>query len=841
MSRLVGVAGWRFFVRHPWQLALAILGVALGVAVVTGVDLAGSSARRSFDLSREAVVGRSTHQIISQQGRIAETVYATLRLDGGVRAAAPVIAGRVRVRDAEPVMLNLMGVDPFAEAPFRDYVRTGGNTDFDLTRFLTEPGAFLATRELAARLGIGLDEPIVVQTSAGRSGMRLAGWLEVDEARRGLLADYMIADLATAQEVLGRPGQLSHIDLIIGTLEESRIRDLLPAGVDLVTTAGQTRSVHEMTRAFRINLLALSLLALVVGAFLIYSTMSFLVVQRRAVIGTLRTMGVTRRQLFGNVLRESMLIGVPGTVIGLALGWLLGAGLTGLVVRTIDDLYFRLELGTLQLDATALVKGALLGLGVTCVAALGPAFEAAAVPPRAVLSRASLERRARRRLPALALIAVGVALLGVSAIRFLPGSLVAGFAGLFAIIAAGALLAPPAIAALVRLILAVAGARLTLPIRMAVRGVSASLSRTGVAVAALMVAVATVIGVGVMVGSFRQSVDHWLQRSLTADVYLSLDEAYHAAGEDASAMVERLLATDVIGSVSRQVRTRLRTESDEIRVWGLDPGRSDWGLEVIDGEPIAARGAFERGDAVVVSEPFARRRGLAPDDTLVLPAPDGARSFQVAAVFRDYTSDRGVVAVYLPVFRRVWGMQRLDGVGLFATSGVDAGAVKIAAERVVGDAPGATVAANAEIRTISLSIFDRTFTITRVLQFLVGVVAFLGILSALQSLQMERVRELAVLRALGWTPAQVRQLVIGQTTLLGSSAGLLAVPLGLLLAFVLIDVINTRAFGWSMGFHAEPGVIGQGLLVAVTAAVLGGLYPAWRAGQRRPAVDLRDE
>jgi putative ABC transport system permease protein len=463
------------------------------------------------------------------------------------------------------------------------------------------------------------------------------------------------------------------------------------------------------------------------------------------------------------------------------------------------------------------------------------------VPPRAVLSRASLEKHARQRLPALAAAALAVALAGLLAVRLLPGSLLAGFAGLFAVIAAGALLAPPAITGLVWLILAALGARLALPVRMAIRGVSASLSRTGVAVAALMVAVATVIGVGVMVGSFRMSVDQWLQNSLRADVYLSLDESFHAAGTDVETLVERLLAAGPVGDISRQVRSRLRTDDGEIRVWGLDPGAGDWGLELLAKASGAPRQGFESGEAVLISEPFARRRDLAAGDRVELPAPDGPRTFVVAAVFRDYTSDQGVVAVYLPVFRQIWQVDRLDGLGLFAAPGFDAGAVKSAAERVIGGAPGVALAANAEIRAISLSIFDRTFTITRVLQFLVGVVAFLGILSALQSLQMERVRELAVLRALGWTPSQVRQLVIGQTTMLGASAGLFAVPLGLVLALMLIEVINTRAFGWSMGMHIESGVIAQGLAMAVTAAVLGGLYPAWRAGQRRPAADLRDE
>lgn len=847
MSRLVQRAGWRFFLRHPWQLALAISGVALGVAVVTGVDLAGGAALRAFDLSREAVTGRATHQLIPQDGRLDESVYLTLRLDGTAPVSAPVVQGRVRVGDRAgdppgdqaPLMLTLMGIDPLAEGPFRDYAGTRG--DVDLGPLMTEPGTVLGTRELAARLGIGMGDRFGVFADGRDTELRLTGWLEPEPERRAVLEDFLLADIATAQEVLGMLGQLSHVDLILTPAEVDVVASAIPAELELTATAARSRSMSEMTRAFRINLLALSLLALLVGAFLIYSTMSFLVVQRRTVIGTLRTLGVSRAQLFVSVLRESLLVGIPGTVIGMVFGWMLGAGLTRLVVRTIDDLYFQLEFAGMHLDPAALSKGVLLGLGVTLAASLAPAAEAAAVPPRSVLSRASLERRARRRLPWL-MLGAGVSLIsGLGLIRFGPPSLAVGFLGLLCVILAAAFAAPPAIVAMTAIIGRLAGHRLDMPSRMAVRGISSTLSRTGVAVAALMVAVAAVVGVGVMVGSFRVSVDNWLQQSLRADLYISLDEAWYAGGRDADALAADIEASPHVAEVTRSVRHRLETGGEQTRLWALDPGAGDWGFDLLQGEAAAAREAFLSGSAVWLSEPFARRRQLAVGDALELITADGPRRFSVAAVFRDYTSDRGVVALYLPAFRAAWGIQRLGGLGLIAADGASPAQLRQVADRALGDAAGVQVASNVEIRAVSLAIFDRTFTITRVLQVLVGIVAFLGILSALQSMQMERVRELAVLRALGWTPAQVQRLVITQTGLLGAAAGILAAPLGLLLALFLVEVINLRAFGWSMGFHPDAATLGQGLLLAVAAALLGGIYPARRSGQRRPALDLRDE
>ncbi len=838
MSRLVARAGRRFFVRHPWQLALAIVGVAMGVAVVTGVDLAGGAARKAFDASREAVAGKATHQIVSRAGTFDETLFHRLLVDAGMEPMAPVLEGRIATDSGR--VLTLTGIDPFSEPPFRNF-GTSARSGNAAVRLLTEPGTVLSTPATARELDIGLGDSLPI-TAAGRtSAVILAGFLEPDASREPILNDYLFADLATAQEVLGQIGKLSRIDLILDRAPPGAFEDLLDNGTEIVSTTARSRNMEEMTRAFRVNLLALSLLALLVGAFLIYSTMSFLVVQRRNVIGTLRTIGVSRRQLFWSVLQESLLVGVPGTVVGLALGWLLGRGLTALVVRTIDDLYFRLQVAGVPVEWSLLGKGLLLGLGVTVAASLGPAWEAARVSPRTVLSRASLEGQALRRAPMLVITAAAVLVLAALVLTAGTGSLVSGFAGMFAVIVAAALLTPPLIVALMSTLLEMSRKVADVSLRMAVRGVTASLSRTGVSVAALMVSVATVIGVGLMVGSFRASVDQWLAQSLRSDVYISLDEVWYADGGDGDRLAARLAALPEVANVSRSTRTRLAGSDGEIRLWALDPGSADWGLSLLAGDPDEALRSFEKGRSVLLSEPFARRLGLTVGDELELPSPAGGVRFPVAAVFRDYTSDRGVVALHMNRFRAEWGERRLDGLGLLAAPGAGVAALRRAADRLLGDARGVRVATNTEIRRVSLEVFDRTFTITRVLQVLVGIVAFLGVLSALQSLQMERVREMAVLRALGWSPAQIRRLVMSQTLLLGVTAGLLAVPLGIALAVILIRVINLRAFAWTMDFQLDWAVLAQGTLLAAVAALVGGLYPAWRSASRRPAADLRDE
>ena len=843
MSRLLARSGRRFFARHPWQLVLAVAGVALGVAVVLGVDLAGASAKRAFDASTEMVMGRATHQVLPRSGRMDDALYLELRAElrrvgEPGAAAAPSVEGALTLPGGRRVVL--LGLDPFVEAPFRDELVAFG-ADLDLAALLTQPGTVALPRPLAEALEVARGESVTAMTAAGEIELRVAGILETDPARGAAASGYAFADLATAQELLGMVGSLSRVDLIASEALAAGLAAKLPGEVELVAAAARSRATFGMTRAFRLNLTALSLLALLVGAFLIYSTMNFLVVQRTRTLGILRSVGVDRRGLLRAILAEALTIGIPGTLLGLLLGALLGSGLVGLVVQTIDDLYFRLRVDALALESLPFLKAAALGLGMTLLAALGPALEAASIPPRAVLSRASMERRSRRRLPWL-LAAAGVALL-LAALLLAAGrdSLVVSFAGLFGVFLAAACATPPATAGLMALLDRALPAGAPVPLRMAIRGTTASLSRTGVAVAALAVAVATVIGVGLMVKSFRISVDDWLRQTLVADFYLAVDEGWCRGVGGVGALSEALRALPGATEVTYSQRRRLQVGGEEWRLWAVDPGRAGLGSALLAGDPATAQARFAAGEAVLVSEPWAMRRGTRVGDDLVLPTPAGERSFPVAGVFRDYTSDRGVVALHRERYRELWQDECSEGIGVSFTPATDGEAARRAIEGVLPPGSSIWLSNNAELRSASLAVFDRTFTITRVLQVLVGLVAFLGILAALQALQLERLRETAVLRAVGWLPSQLRTLVVAQTGLLGFAAGLFAMPLGIALAGLLVFVINRRAFGWTMSFDLSSAELLQGLALAVGAALAAGIYPAWRTSRRPVAQDLREE
>lgn len=848
MSRLLLRSGARYHLRHPWQLVLALLGVTLGVAVVVAVDVAAGSSRRAFELSTEAVTGRATHAIEGGPAGVPDALYTTLRTELGLDSVAPVVDRYVRLRatDGAPDrVLRLLGVDPFAERPFRPFLAPIGG-ELDVGVLLTERAVVLGS---GTATELGLDVGDVVRVTAGtRSTSAVVGGIlePADALSRRALAELLIADVATAQELTGATS-LDRIEVRVaadgaGAARLQRVRSALPAGIRLTETEVLTGATVRMTQAFETNLMALSMVALVFGMFLIYNSVTFSLVRRRPLIALLRAQGVTTREVFALVMAEALVLGAIATVLGLAVGAALGSQLVGFVARTVNDLYFTVAVTSVDLPTLTLLKGAALGIGATLLAAALPAREASFAAPRRAMARSTLERETRRRsrrMAALGLLALAAALL----LLLVPSrNIIPGFAGIFTLILAAALLTPTATLLLSSAVAPLAA--LLGPVgRMAARAVPASLSRTAPAIAALSVALAVGIAVTIMVGSFRAGVQTWLERSLQADLYISAPD-FGASRTDAvldPALPAQLAALPGVAGLSVYRHTTLLAGDDLVRLIAvdLDP-RHRPAFELLDNTAAATWQAFEDG-AVLASEPFAWRRGVAARDVVQLPTGVGDVGVPIAAVYRDYASEHGVLFMHAHHYRELFpGDDAVTSLAVFLADGFDADAV-LAAVRALPAAGGVSARSNRGLREETMIIFDRTFVITGVLQLLALIVAFVGVTGALMALQLERGREIGVLRATGLTPAQVWSLVSGQSGLMGGIAAVLAAPLGLVMAWAMVHVINRRSFGWSFDMLVEPGAFAQALLVGAGAALLAGLYPAWRMARMPVAEGLREE
>jgi putative ABC transport system permease protein len=872
--RLLLRQGLRHHAQRPLATGLTLLGIAAGVALLAAMRLSQGTAERAFDRAVEAVAGRATHTIRGGAEGVPVATLAALTRHFGGRGVAPSVRTIARVPDAERrTVLRVLGIDPFADADVRPWAAAGrGDGGPPVFELATTKGGFVGTQELLERLGTQRGETLAITVGGRPFDAICLGALEVPDDTRAGLDDTLVVDLATAQEWTGRVDRVDRIDVRAADANE----DPNTADAELATLLGDAPGADELhvertgaagdglarlTRGFRVNVTALSLLSLLVGAFLVHETMRLSVVARRASFGTLRALGATGRAIGTAVAGEALLLGAVGSAAGAGLGIVAAQALLGPIVRTWNDHYATFALPELSIDPLELLLAFGGGTLVTVLAALTPAVAAARVPPRQVHLQASAptataERRRRdtRR-------HVGAALCVIASIWLLDdvgSAIVRGYVGILLLLTAAVLLTPTLMLFVLRAF-AWPLERLAPIVRYAARSTIAAKDHLALPLAAMVLAVASTIGMAVLVQSFRASVDGWLAQVLPADLYVSvpggvderrqplddrLVDALCAAPDSAAVTTYRRAVLPLDGAAARGLAT-------EVDVVGMDATPA-WfaGWPLLEGARTTAVEALARDadDATAgawISEPLANRGGYRLGDTLRLGSGSRAATLPIVAIHRDYGSERGEVLV-----GRDWLLRRTEApvtaLGIEVPDGAAEPTLAAAAERLRGLAAATSeqtvlVRSQRELRRSSLEVFDRTFAITGVMRVLCLIVAFFGIYAAFGALQLERAAEVGVLRCLGASRSRVLVVVLGQTALLGACAAVLAAPLGVLVGHLLANVVNRASFGWSLTeVLVPPRALVESTLLAVAAAVLAGIGPAVRFARMRPALALRE-
>jgi len=823
--------------RYPMQTGLAVLGLALGVMVFVAVDVATDGAQRAFKQSLDALSGRATHHIVAGARGLPDSLYVRLRREIGLQQSAPVVETAV---SHQKRILQVLGVDLFAEQAFRSYFARDSLRDGVWRRLLLEPGAVLIGERTAAQLGIEPDQVFDVEMNGRSVQLRRVGTLD-DATTRGI-DNVLVADIASVKELRDQPDRLSRIDLILEDEDaplRARIEQMLPADARVEAASARMRSVQELTRAFTLNLTAMSLLAVVIGVFLIYNTLHFMTLRRRTTFGILRALGVTRGELLAVILLEAGMLGALAAGLGLLAGNWIADTLLALVSRTISDLYFVVSVSEAAVSGTTIGKAFLLGLCGSLLAAGLPASEAVLSQPAHTLVRRPIERKSVNWLLPLAL--AGAALVALSLLMATTGeSLTGGYASLAMLLVGCCLAVPWLVTILARSLSRVVTHALY---RHTVVGVEAGISRIGVAEAALVVALASTIGVTLMIGSFRTAVEQWLASTLRADIYIR--PAHAVSGRDETRIdaqiIDALRNIPAIKEISQGRFVELRLDGRDVSLFAIDLAAQSYAsFSLLAASPQAWQ-AFDTQDAVFVSEPYAFHNQVSVGDVLTLPAAAGERDFNVSGIYRDYGSDRGVVMIRMSLYRELW---RDDGVSSLGVYLHEPGTMQRTMDEIhVHTAPlqQLRLRSNRDLREGSLAVFDRTFEITRVLRWLTLIVAVVAILTALSAVQLERRREMALLRSIGLTSRQLAVVLFTQTALLGFIAGLLALPTGMALSTLLVHVINRRAFGWSMDLHIAIAPLAETLVIATLVALIAGSLPVWRALRDPPALALRSE
>lgn len=833
--------------RHKLQTAMTLLGVAVGVAVVVAIRLSSDAALRQFQGTFASLTGEATHELSARTPMPPERLLELLR-EPGVEAAQPVVAGSLvipaadgsgssRRTDAErtpesapPRSLRLVGVDPFQSAPFLQLdpaavARAGGGQLF--TRLLTEPGTVAVSSATLERLGVDDGGTLTVRAAGGLVDVTLLGLNEPRLARQD--PPFALADIATAQELLGVDDGIVRFDLVLAEGVDADDLALRP-GERLRRPERRGERASSLTRAFRMNLLCLGFLAVLVGAFVAFNMAQFAVTRRRALLGRLRCMGCTARALLGAVLAEAALLGLGGGALGLAIGAGLARGLVADVTRTVSTLYGPVGGVSLpELDGLTAVGALVVGVLASVIATLLPARAAATTPPVAVAGQVREEPALPLRVPFVLALASAAVLLPTGSPILLPAMAVLG------VLLASATFCPWLLGRLLRrrpgpIVLSLAAGRLT-----------RSLGRTGVAAGALAMPLAMTIAVLVMVGSFRGEVDAWSRSVLGADVYVKpLD--FELAPDTLRIEQADIASWERRPEVLAVDRIRIAEADDELGSFVVGGGKLEMmrrrgALRVLSGpEPDVIADRLDAGE-VMISEPLARRRELGPGDTLDVITRHGSVALTVAAVFQDFSFDRGFALLAEPVFVEHFGPVPVRSAAILL---VDPDAADGFAASLLGEHPDLEVTTVARLREDVLVAFEDTFALTWVLQGIATTLALVGVLTALLCLHLERRQELGVLRALGARSRRVGALLLTEATILTGLAAALAVPTGLVLAWILVAVVNTRSFGWSFPMVVEAGPLAGVALLAVGAGLVAGIVPWIMARRTAPALLLED-
>lgn len=803
---------WR---RHPVQAACLLVGLWLATALWTGVQALNSQARDSYDRAAELFAGGAQTVLVAPGGQaFAQQHFVTLRRAGW--PVSPMLQGSVQVAGATAVRrLQLTGIEPLT-LPAGGAVETEVQDQDRLRAFMLAPGMTWIAADTLAELGL---EPGAIPTLV--DGKPLPPLHVVP----GLPPGMLLVDISQAQRLLDQADKVSQL------LVESAFaatRPPLPDTLPLVWQEGGEADLARLTDSFHLNLTALGLLAFVVGLFIVHAAAGLAMEQRRGLLQTLRACGVSLRTLLAVLLLELLVLALIGGSLGVLSGFALAALLIGDIAASLRGLYGAQVAGQLALNASWWLSGLGMSLLGTLIAG-GSSVLAAMRLPVLAWARPQAWREAQGRAIRLQTL-LGVMLLALAAVLAVWGdSLRSGFALLAGLLLGAALLLPLCLQRLLHL----AQMRPAGPVRQWFWADSQQqVSGLSIALMALLLALAANIGVGSMTEGFRQTFTSWLDQRLAADIYVRPQDAAQASA------IGRWL------DQQPQVSAQLPTWELETRVGGWPTQVSGvidhplyaqtWPLLESIADPWPPLAA---GEGALVSEQLAFRLKLSLGDTLTLDTPAGPWSLNILGRYADYGNPKVQLLVSAAGLQKRWPDQPVSGIGVLANP--DSAAPLVKGLRDAFDLGDSRVIDQAALKAYSQTIFEQTFAATAALNTLTLGVAAVALFTSLLGLADSRLSQLAPLWAMGLQPAQLAALSVAQMLMLAAFTCLLAIPLGLVLAWCLVEVVNVQAFGWRLPWHWFPGQWLTLVLLALLAVLLASIGPAWRILRTGPTRLLR--
>ncbi|HEX4772000.1 MAG TPA: FtsX-like permease family protein [Bryobacteraceae bacterium] len=829
---------------EPIRAALTCFAVALGVAVIVAIDLAGKSAASSFHSSLETLAGKNDLAITATAG-VDELVLGQLAQLPYPFELTPRIEDFATV-DGRGAAIPFFGLDLVGMTN-----QTALPSALQWKQPQQSPDADAIPLWVTTGLRLPVGKHIRLLINSQLQEFVIAGNLPAQKYG-GDQQDLFITDIGYAQIATGKAGKLDRIYVKTpanGSLSHWRavLSARLPAGTIVSPQGAATDQNRKMLSAFRWNLRALSYVAVLVGGFLIYNTISISVVRRRADIGVVRALGGTRAELLWAFLLEALLFAGIGGGFGVLLGRVMAVGAASLVGSTVESLYVTNVPAPVHLSLGSVANGVAIGVGVSLLAALAPASEAARVSPIEAVARGRWEFVNTQRSRWLWRFALGLLVLSAVFTKTPPvmGAPAFGYAAVLLLVMGTSLLIPNIISWSAAGFTAFLQRLLGVEAVLAMQSLRSSLGRTAVLTAALATAVAMAAAVGIMVGSFRETVEVWLNSELTADFYLRPPGSAAADRHPtmSAAIADALERIPGVAAVDRFRAYPITYEGLPATFAGGEAAKPKGrgAIRFLPGENTAEiLSKLNTGDYAVVSEPFANKHNVRPGSELRLPLGGAIRRFQVLGVYYDYSTERGFIVVDRSTLLKYLPDPAASNVAVYLEPHADASAVRRSINQALGG-QSVLVFSNGSLRRGAITLFDQTFRITYALELVAVIVAVLGIAGALLALVIDRRREFALLRFLGASQPQIRRIILCEAGLLGLLANGIGIVLGTLLSLILIFVINKQSFGWTIQFHWPVALVLAMLGGIYIATLLAGLYPARIAARLDPIEAIHEE
>jgi putative ABC transport system permease protein len=795
----------RQFLHAGGRAFLSALAIALGVALGYAVQLVNQAAVGELTAGVRSLSGEADLEVRGGRAGFPEALYAELARLPGVAAAAPVLEVEAGIPGGEHT-IRLIGIDP---------LRTG----------MIQPGLFAADPGL--RLELLKPDVVAVSPSVDLKVLQVVAGLETLRLNVAgtvpLRGNAALADIATVQWRFGRLGELNRVDLRLAAgvdreAMRARIAALLPPGVHVSTLDAVEESGANLSRAYRVNLGVLALVALFTGGFLVFSAQALEVARRRREHALLRVLGLSRGGLLRLVLAEAALLGVLGGAAGVALGYGLARAAAEVGGGDLGAGYFRgiaPEIGFSWAGAALYV---LAGVVVALLGALLPALDAARAAPAQSLKAGDEQRmfaRSVRLWPGLLLFAAAAVLVQFKAVGGIP---VFGYLAIACLLIGGVFLMPWVSRALLEKI----KTPVNIPTALALAQLRGAPGQAMVSLAAIVASFSLMAAMAIMVASFRSSVDAWLGAVLPADLYFRTTQAGETGWIDPG-LEARVRALPQVERVTfiRSGRIVLDPAKPPVALLardldGLSPPAVGEGYERRAGDPPAAW----------VSEAAANLYGYAPGQRFEIPLAGNNRPFVVAGIWRDYARQFGAIVVEREAYAAITGDRRANDAAIWLKPGATESEAAAALRALPGGAL-LEIAGPGEIRRRSLAIFDRSFAVTYALEAVAVLVGLFGLSSSVAAIVLSRRREFGMLRHLGMTRRQVGAMLAAEGSLLALLGVAVGLALGGAISLVLIRVVNRQSFNWSMDVHPPWGLLGALSLLLVLLAA----FTAWVSGR----------